>query len=162
MKENYPKSKNITANNKSTALYCDAVVLGETIPLIVDSRFLVNVHRESKRALGKISDFLFTVSGVEIPIDVVITDTNFYKEDDLEENDENDDEYESEELEDRIYNYSGVKDEDYSAESSDVKLSVTNLGEEIVLAPSLSRGSEPHPVQTSSYFSSSVIDPIVL
>lgn len=39
---------------------------------------MINVHGESKRLLGKISDFPFTVGGVEIPIDVVVTNANSY------------------------------------------------------------------------------------
>lgn len=39
---------------------------------------MVNVHGESKRPLGEISDFPFVVGEVEIPVDVVVTDANSY------------------------------------------------------------------------------------
>ncbi|CAG8681029.1 4393_t:CDS:2, partial [Acaulospora morrowiae] len=40
---------------------------------------IINVHGESKRALGEISNFPFNVGGVEIPVDVVVTDVNSYQ-----------------------------------------------------------------------------------
>lgn len=39
---------------------------------------IVNVHSESKQALKEISYFIFPIGGVEIPIDVVVTDANPY------------------------------------------------------------------------------------
>ncbi|CAG8759700.1 2525_t:CDS:1, partial [Ambispora leptoticha] len=93
---------NIQPTLKSTALYCDAKVYDQVIPLIVDSGSsgsvvtshllndlgirierpsvvnMVNIHGESKRAIGEISDFPFNIGGVEIPIDVVVTDAHSY------------------------------------------------------------------------------------
>ena len=39
---------------------------------------MVNVHRESKRAIGEISSFPFEIEGCLIPIDVLVTDTRCY------------------------------------------------------------------------------------
>ncbi|CAG8703864.1 9793_t:CDS:2, partial [Acaulospora morrowiae] len=94
---------NIGAFQGSTALYCTATVYGTKIPLIIDSGSsgsvvtmqllkklrvtpersstikMINVHGESKRALGEISNFPFNVGGVEVPVDVVVTDANSYQ-----------------------------------------------------------------------------------
>ncbi|CAG8764060.1 10943_t:CDS:2, partial [Racocetra fulgida] len=104
VKKKAPSKRKVKANisisseKKSTALYCDAQVLGATIPLIVNSGSLesikverpsmvnmINVYGESMRALGEISNFLFNIGGIEIPIDVVITDTSLRNDPYLEE-----------------------------------------------------------------------------
>src|SRR5260363_105326 len=94
---------NLQPTPTSTALYCDAVVNNKIILLIVDSGSsgsvvssyllselgvkvkrpstvnMVNVHGQSKRAIGEISNFPFFVGGVRIPIDVVVTDALSYQ-----------------------------------------------------------------------------------
>ncbi|CAG8702529.1 8747_t:CDS:2, partial [Cetraspora pellucida] len=39
---------------------------------------MINIHGESKRAIGEISNFPFSVSGIEISIDVIVTDATSY------------------------------------------------------------------------------------
>src|SRR5207253_3186589 len=39
---------------------------------------MINIHGESKRAIGKIFNFPFSISDVEILIDVIVTDANSY------------------------------------------------------------------------------------
>ncbi|CAG8787525.1 13037_t:CDS:1, partial [Acaulospora morrowiae] len=94
---------NIGASQRSTALYCTATVYGHKIPLIIDSGSsgsvvtmqlleklkvkpersstinMINVHGESKRALGEISNFPFNVEGVEVPINVIVTNARSYQ-----------------------------------------------------------------------------------
>ncbi|CAG8629027.1 9885_t:CDS:2, partial [Ambispora leptoticha] len=107
-KTNAPKRRtrvmvNLQPSPRSTALYCDARIHDKIIPLIVDSGSsesvvssyllgelgikverpstvnMVNVHGRSKRALGEISDFPFSVRGVIVPVDVVVTDAASYQ-----------------------------------------------------------------------------------
>ncbi|CAG8700560.1 7447_t:CDS:2, partial [Ambispora leptoticha] len=94
---------NLQPTPKSTNLYCDAVVHEKVIPLIVDSGSsgsvvashllselgikverpstvnMVNVYGQSKKAIGEISEFPFSVGGVVVPIDVVVTDALSYQ-----------------------------------------------------------------------------------
>ncbi|CAG8682691.1 3248_t:CDS:2 [Cetraspora pellucida] len=39
---------------------------------------MINIHGKSKQAIGEISNFPFSVGGIEIPIDVIVTDATFY------------------------------------------------------------------------------------
>ncbi|CAG8642929.1 1638_t:CDS:2 [Cetraspora pellucida] len=39
---------------------------------------MINIHEESKRVIGEISNFPFSVSRIEIPINIIITDATFY------------------------------------------------------------------------------------
>ncbi|CAB4392219.1 unnamed protein product [Rhizophagus irregularis] len=89
-------------NPNATALYCDAKIKGQEIPLILDSRaagsivscrllndlgmaidrpsttLMINVNGERKRPLGEVLNFPVTIKGVTIPIDVVVTDAMTY------------------------------------------------------------------------------------
>ncbi|CAB4389358.1 unnamed protein product [Rhizophagus irregularis] len=89
-------------NPNATALYCDAKVKGQEIPLILDSgaagsivscrllndlgmaidrpstTLMINVNGERKRPLGEVLNFPVTIKGVTIPIDVVVTDAMTY------------------------------------------------------------------------------------
>ncbi|CAG8619857.1 12806_t:CDS:2 [Acaulospora morrowiae] len=97
------RNVNVGTSQESTALYCIATVYEHKISLIIDSGLfesvvtiqllkklkvkperssiikMISVHGESKRALDKISNLPFNVGGNEIPVDIVITDTNFYQ-----------------------------------------------------------------------------------
>lgn len=89
-------------NPNATALYCDAKVKGQEIPLILDSgaagsivscrllndlgiaidrpstTLMINVNGERKRPLGEVLNFPITIKGVTIPVDVVVTDAMTY------------------------------------------------------------------------------------
>ncbi|PKY56151.1 hypothetical protein RhiirA4_476230 [Rhizophagus irregularis] len=89
-------------NQKSTAMYCDATVRGVKVPLIIDSgaagsivahHFLlklgvkidqpstasmVNVNGERKIPIGEVLNFPITVQGIEVPINVVVTEAETY------------------------------------------------------------------------------------
>ncbi|GBC33781.2 retroviral-like aspartic protease 1 [Rhizophagus irregularis DAOM 181602=DAOM 197198] len=86
----------------TTAMYCDAMIKGKRIPLIVDTGaagsivtcqllndlgiaidrpsaiVMINVNGEKKRPLGEVLDFLITFGGVTVPINVVVIDTESY------------------------------------------------------------------------------------
>ncbi|CAG8762083.1 22309_t:CDS:2, partial [Rhizophagus irregularis] len=86
----------------TTAMYCDAMIKGKRIPLIVDTGaagsivtcqllndlgiaidrpsaiVMINVNGEKKRPLGEVLDFPITVGGVTVPINVVVIDTESY------------------------------------------------------------------------------------
>jgi hypothetical protein len=103
VKRKFKSNLGVQPSHRATALYCNANIMGNNIPLIVDSGSsgsvvsshllkklgiqidrpssinMINVHGESKRALGEISDFPFVVGGVKIPIDVVVTDAYSYQ-----------------------------------------------------------------------------------
>ncbi|CAG8634586.1 3369_t:CDS:2, partial [Diversispora eburnea] len=103
VKRKFKSNLGVQPSHRTTALYCNANIMGNNIPLIVDSESsgsvvsshllkklgiqidcpsfinMINIHGESKRALGEISDFPFVVGGVKIPIDVVVTDAYSYQ-----------------------------------------------------------------------------------
>ncbi|GBB91667.1 hypothetical protein RclHR1_19010001 [Rhizophagus clarus] len=92
----------LEGNQKSTAMYCDANVKGVKVPLIVDSgaagsivahHFLsqlgvhidqpsttsmVNVNGERKIPIGEVLNFPIKVQGIEVPIDMVVTEAETY------------------------------------------------------------------------------------
>src|SRR5438034_5122649 len=87
---------------RSTAMYCDATIRGVKIPLIIDSgaagsivtsHFLsklgihidrlsttsmVNVNGEKKMPMGEVLNFPITVQGIEVPVNVVVTEAETY------------------------------------------------------------------------------------
>ncbi|PKB97166.1 hypothetical protein RhiirA5_384851, partial [Rhizophagus irregularis] len=86
----------------ATALYCDAMVKGTEIPLIIDSgaagsivscqllkdlkipidrpstTMMINVNGERKRPLGEVLNFPITIQDVTVPINVVVTEAESY------------------------------------------------------------------------------------
>ncbi|CAB4383996.1 unnamed protein product [Rhizophagus irregularis] len=85
-----------------TAMYCDTMIKGKRIPLIVNTGaagsivtcqllndlgiaidrpsaiVMINVNREKKRPLGEVLDFQITVGGVTVPINMVVIDVESY------------------------------------------------------------------------------------
>ncbi|PKC52821.1 hypothetical protein RhiirA1_404711, partial [Rhizophagus irregularis] len=86
----------------ATALYCDAMIKGTEIPLIIDSgaagsivscqllkdlkipidrlstTMMINVNGERKRPLGEVLNFPITIQDITVPINVVVTEAESY------------------------------------------------------------------------------------
>jgi hypothetical protein len=87
----------------ATTLYCDATIKGTELPLIVNSRaaksivscqllkdlkipidrpsttMMINVNGEQKRSLGEVLNFLITIKGFTVPINVIIAEADSYR-----------------------------------------------------------------------------------